>query len=171
MSWWQARLLHYRRVAPVLILRVAPLPWSWKRWCIWAVSPRYGIGVYAIIQDEAGNVLSLLSAYSRSWQLPGGGVKYGESLEQAVRREASEELGLQLRDLRMTALLDDTSGRGLHAVYRATLAAGPIRLSEEHTRWRYASVERLSPFYRRCVTKALASPDPDFVTDRVIYPE
>ncbi len=171
MSAWRARLLHYRRAAPVQILRVAPLPWPWKRWIIWAISPRYGIGVCAIIQDEAGDVLSLLSAYSRQWQLPGGGVKYGESLEQAVRREAKEELGLQLCDLRLTVLLDDTSGRGLHAVYRASLAPGRIQLSEEHTRWRYASVENLSPFFRRCVARALASPAPSIATDTINYTE
>jgi nucleoside triphosphatase len=171
MVAWRARLRHYRRLAPVLIMRTAPLPWRWKRWMVWAISPRYGIGVYAIIQDEAGAVLSLLSAYSERWQLPGGGVKYGESLEQAMHREAREELGLELKNLRLTLLLDDTSGRGLHAVYRAALGAGVIRLSEEHTQWRYLSTGGLSPFYRRCVVRALASPEPFVMTDRVGYAE
>lgn len=41
------------------------------------------------------------------WALPGGFVDYGESLETAARREAFEETGLRLKDLRQFGAYSD----------------------------------------------------------------
>jgi 8-oxo-dGTP diphosphatase len=43
----------------------------------------------------------------KGWALPGGFVDYGESLEDAARREALEETGLDLRDLRQFGAYSD----------------------------------------------------------------
>ena len=52
--------------------------------------------------DARGRILLFLHADGmgrRFWATPGGGVEKGESLEQAARREASEELGAHDVDL------------------------------------------------------------------------
>lgn len=54
---------------------------------------RMGVRVM-MIQD--GKVWLVRQTYLRGWFMPGGGVKRGEALEQAARREAFEETGAEL---------------------------------------------------------------------------
>lgn len=56
--------------------------------------------VDAIIEIEGGIVVIERSNPPLGLALPGGFVDYGESLEDAVKREAEEETGLDLEDLR-----------------------------------------------------------------------
>jgi len=58
------------------------------------------ITVDAIIEINDGIVIIERSNPPFGWALPGGFVDYGESLEQAVAREAKEETGLDLEEVR-----------------------------------------------------------------------
>lgn len=58
------------------------------------------ICVDAIIEVEGGIILIQRGNPPYGWALPGGFVDYGESLESAVRREAREETGMELRDVK-----------------------------------------------------------------------
>lgn len=58
------------------------------------------VTVDAIIEFGDGIVLIKRSNPPFGFALPGGFVDYGESLKEAVRREAKEETGLSLQDLR-----------------------------------------------------------------------
>lgn len=49
--------------------------------------------VSAIILDEQHNVLMVYSHLFNDYTLPGGGIKWGETDEVAIRRELKEELG------------------------------------------------------------------------------
>ena len=54
-----------------------------------------------IVYRDDGKILLVRSRFSRQkWALPGGGVKHNESYEQAAVREASEEIGLKIHNLR-----------------------------------------------------------------------
>ena len=50
--------------------------------------------VYALIQNEEGNVLLVHNTDGGGWSLPGGKVEYGETLVEALKREVREETGL-----------------------------------------------------------------------------
>lgn len=57
--------------------------------------------VRVIVYRDDGDILLVRSRFSRQeWALPGGGVKHNESYEQAAVREALEEIGLKIHNLR-----------------------------------------------------------------------
>ena len=61
----------------------------------WHVVRPITVGARCIVVRE-DRVLLVRHTYQRPWYLPGGGVERGETLEQAVRREVAEEVGMQL---------------------------------------------------------------------------
>ena len=61
------------------------------------------IGVRLILLRD-GQVLLVRHTYQDGWLLPGGGVKRGETLEAAARREAREEVGADLGALRLLGM-------------------------------------------------------------------
>lgn len=57
--------------------------------------------VRVIVYRDDGDILLVKNRFSRQkWALPGGGVKYNESYEQAAVREVLEEIGLKIHNLR-----------------------------------------------------------------------
>ncbi len=59
---------------------------------------RMGVRVMMI---KDGQVLLVRHTYTAGWFMPGGGLKRGETLEQAARREAEEEVGAELKELQL----------------------------------------------------------------------
>jgi 8-oxo-dGTP diphosphatase len=66
----------------------------------------HGVGVAALIRDEAGRILLVHRTYSddEPWALPGGWLEGNEPIESALERELLEETGLRVRVGRVTAV-------------------------------------------------------------------
>ena len=83
-----------------------------------------------IIEYLGGLVLIERRNPPPGWALPGGFIDYGESAEQAAAREAKEETGLDLADLRQFRVYSDP-GRDsrFHTITTVFTARGSGRLA------------------------------------------
>ena len=66
----------------------------------WRIAKPITVGVRLILEKDQA-VLLVKHTYQRHWYLPGGGVRKGETIEEAARREAAEEFGAKLGHLRL----------------------------------------------------------------------
>jgi ADP-ribose pyrophosphatase YjhB (NUDIX family) len=81
-----------------MTLHVQALYLAFRIYCFIFRPVRTGVRVM-MIQD--GKVLLVRQTYMPGWFLPGGGVKRGETLDQAARREAREETGAELGGIQL----------------------------------------------------------------------
>jgi len=111
--------------------------------------------VVPLLVDSDNRVLLCRMAPSRGvfpgqWALPGGGVEDGERIEDALRREVREELGIDLASLSpllfKDAVLEKLAAEGsrmpLHMVflvYRCTPTSLALTLNAEFTEYLWAS--------------------------------
>lgn len=82
----------------------------------WRVARPTTVGVRLLAVKE-GRVLLVKHTYLDSWYLPGGGVQPGETLREAVIREAAEEAGAGLGDLKLFGVYSNfLEGKSDHIV-------------------------------------------------------
>ncbi|MBT3249859.1 MAG: NUDIX domain-containing protein [Candidatus Pacebacteria bacterium] len=70
-----------------------------------------GVGVGALIFNEEGKMLLALRGQKAKnevgkWEIPGGAVEFGETIEQALKREIKEELDIEIELQEMLQLCD-----------------------------------------------------------------
>lgn len=82
----------------------------------WRLTRPLTVGVRLMAVEE-GKVLLVRHTYLDGWFLPGGGVQVGESLEAAICREAGEEVGAVLQELRLFGVYSNFfEGKSDHVV-------------------------------------------------------
>jgi ADP-ribose pyrophosphatase YjhB (NUDIX family) len=86
------------------------------------------LSVMAWIEDAYGGVVLVKQAKgSRRWTLPGGKVKPGEALINALRREVREEIGMQIATAAPLDILDRPRAASVTILYRVLLKPGVMK--------------------------------------------
>ncbi len=59
----------------------------------------YRVSAKALIFDESGKKFATILEDNGWWELPGGGLDWGESIEECLKREIQEEMGLTVTEV------------------------------------------------------------------------
>lgn len=118
----------------------------------------FRLSAHAVVTEAGGRVLLLKArAGSRGWGLPGGALAPGETPDAALRRECQKTLGLAVAIRHLTGVYYQGEHNTHSFIYRCELDhPETIRLGEDHSEWRFFSVEDLAEAQRQRVEECLA---------------
>ncbi len=118
----------------------------------------FRVAVSAIIFDEARVLLSLRRDIDW-WNLPGGGMEAGETVDDALRREVREETGLDVEIERLVGVYSKPQKNEVVLAFRCRVAGGQLQETEETSENRYFAPGELPwntlPKHRQRVEDAL----------------
>jgi 8-oxo-dGTP diphosphatase len=80
----------------LLVAGYTRAPHGLRRQVVRLATPGYRAGVLAVLRRPDGRVLLVDQPYVEGWSLPGGDLKRGEAVRDALTRELREELGVDL---------------------------------------------------------------------------
>ena len=110
----------------------------------------YGLTVRGVIKNSDGEIL-FLKRHPKSrtdpemWELPGGKVEKGEHFADALVREIKEETNLNVNvgDFCEAVQNDYSHKRTVQLMMYLDDVEGSVAISEEHTEYMWASIEKI----------------------------
>jgi len=118
------------------------------------------VGVKSIIVYDRKALLIQRSDYSGGgdgdWEIPGGGLQFGEDLLEGLRREVKEETGLTIRGSKliyaMTALVNPQR-QVVGLTYLSYTDTDAVTLSHEHINYVWATRKQLMEMLNKNMLK------------------
>lgn len=93
---------------------------------------KHFVAVSALVKNEDGHVLMVRThVRSDTWEMPGGFVDAGESLDAAVCREFLEETGVVIRPLGISGVYYNERLHVMSVVFHAEYVSGEITIQPE----------------------------------------
>lgn len=108
------------------------------------IRPLFQVFAAGVIFNEEHQILLVKSTYQRfhPWGLPGGGLEYGESAEDAVKREVWEETGLVI-EIKRLLLVRTWSPDRVGMYYLCEIVGGEIHPTVEVSEANFFSLDAL----------------------------
>ena len=130
----------------------------------------FRIGMYALIFDD-GRVLLAHRRDIDWWNLPGGGMEIGETVEEAVRREVREETGLEVQVERLVGVYSKPQKQEVVLTFRCRVTGGVLQTTEESRACSYFPPDALPhntlPKHRERVMDALLNQEAAILRDQL----
>lgn len=121
-------------------------------------STPFRVSVYAVIIEE-GRVLLAHRNDIDWWNLPGGGMEAGETVEEALIREVREETGLEVAVERLVGVYSKPQKNEVVLALRCHITGGTLSATEESRECRFfapnAMPRNTLPKHRQRVEDAL----------------
>jgi 8-oxo-dGTP diphosphatase len=114
----------YERVHLALLRVFRHLPRPIRVWVVHRITPSYAVGAICVIERTDGALLLVRHSYRGAWGFPGGLLRRGEDVADGARREALEEVSLDIELVGEPAVVVDPAPGRVDVVFRCRPAAG-----------------------------------------------
>jgi len=122
-------------------------------------SAAFRIGLFALIFDAQERVLLGHRRDIDWWNLPGGGMEAGETVDEALRREVREETGLEVEFEQLVGVYSKPQKQEVVLTFRCRITGGTLQPTEEIRESRYFALDSLPdntlPKHRQRVEDAM----------------
>ena len=92
--------------------------------------PKHIVSAATIVINDKNEIL-LIKGPRRGWEMPGGQVEEGESLQGAAIRETKEESGIDIEVTKFCGVFQNVSGSICNTLFLATPIGGELTTSPE----------------------------------------
>lgn len=103
---------------------------------------QFRIGVFGVIIED-GKVLLGLRRDIDWWNLPGGGMELGETVDEALQREVLEETGLRVRVGRLIGVYSKPQKQEVVLTFLCAVEGGQLTETEETVECRFFAPDAL----------------------------
>jgi 8-oxo-dGTP pyrophosphatase MutT (NUDIX family) len=102
--------------------------------------PKHIVSAAAIVMNENNEIL-LVREPRRGWEMPGGQVEEGESLQDAAVRETKEESGIDIEIIQFCGIFQNVKGSIVNTLFLARPIGGEPIVTRESLETGYFPIE------------------------------
>ncbi len=96
-----------------------------------SVSPLHSVSISGAVINDRGQFLTIQRRDNLRWELPGGVLELGETIESGVIREVEEETGIVVSVDRLSGVYKNMSRGIIALVFRCGVVGGSQRITSE----------------------------------------